>query len=155
MKKRNLSLTEILLVVLIVAVLAVIVFISINPMKRLGDSRDLRRSTDVESILSAVHSYIADNKGALPIGLTTNMAAQVQIGTIGGAAISTTMTSCTVAANAKVDLTTPLAKYLKTMPADPKDGTSAATGYVIQVDANNVVTVSACNSENASITASR
>lgn len=153
--KKGFTLIEILLVVLIIAILAVVVFVSLNPAKRLADSRDSRRTTDVDSILSAVHSYIVDNKGALPTGLTTGMAAQLQLGTAGGAAISTTTTPCTVAANAKVDLTTPLAKYLKTIPTDPSNGTSAATGYAIQVDANNIVTVSACNSENASVTASR
>lgn len=153
MKRKGFTLVEILLVVLIIAILAIVVFVSLNPTKRLADSRDSRRSTDVDSILSAVHSSIIDNKGTLPAGLTNNMPAQLQIGTASGAAISNTY--CTVALNAHVDLTAPLAKYLKTMPTDPLNGTSGSTAYAIRVDTNGIVTVTACNAENAEISASR
>lgn len=152
MKKRGFTLIEILLVVLIIAILAVVVFVALNPAKRLADSRDSRRTTDVDSVLSAVHQYVIDNKGALPTGLSNGMAAQLQIGSAGGAALTG---NCTVAANAHVDLATPLAKYLKSMPLDPSGGTAAATGYAIQVDSNGIVTVTACDSENAVVSASR
>lgn len=151
--KKGFTLIELLLVIVIIAILAVVVFVALNPSQRIKDSRDARRTTDVDTILSAVHTYIVDNKGALPAGLTTNMAAQVQLGTAGGPALTG---NCTVALNAKADLTTPLVKYLKTIPTDPNGGTAAATGYAIQVDANNLVTVTACNTEGATaISASR
>jgi prepilin-type N-terminal cleavage/methylation domain-containing protein len=152
-KLKGFTFVEILLVVLVIAILAIVVFVSINPSKRLSDSRDARRSTDVDLILSAVHSSIVDNKGALPTGLSNNMPAQLQIGTASGTAISNTY--CTVALNAHVDLTTPLSKYLKTIPADPLGGTSGSTAYAIQVDANGIVTVTACNSENREISVSK
>lgn len=147
-KKKGFTLIELLLVIVIIAILAVVVFVALDPAKRMKDSRDARRSTDVDTILSAVHSYIVDNKGALPAGLTTNMTDQVQVGTAGSAALTG---NCTVAANAKADLTTPLAKYLKTMPTDPDGGTAAATGYAIQVDANNLITVTACKTEGTTV----
>ena len=88
---------------------------------------------------------VIDNKGALPTGLTTGMV-EKQLGTAGtGCAIATGV--CSVAgATDCVDLATPLAKYLKTIPLDP-DGTDALTKYTIIVDSNNIVTVKACAAE--------
>ena len=150
-KKKGFTLIELLLVIVIIAILAVVVFVALDPVKRLKDSRNSRRTTDVTTVLSAVHSYIVDNAGSLPTGLSSGMAAQLQLGTTGGAALTG---NCTVALNAHVDLSTPLAKYLKTIPVDPS-GTTEATGYAIQVDANNLVTVTACNAEGTTIEASR
>lgn len=152
-KLKGFTFVEILLVVLVIAILAIVVFVSINPSKKLSDSRDSRRRTDIDMILSAVHSLIVDNKGTLPVGLANNMPAQLQIGTSSGAAISNGY--CKVALNAHVDLTTPLAKYLKTIPVDPLGGTSGSTAYAIRVDANGIVTVTACNSENSAVSASK
>lgn len=149
---KGFTLIEILVVIAIIAILAVVVFVALNPAKRIADSKDSRRSTDVDSILTAVHSYIVDNKGALPTGLTTNMAER-QLGTAAsGAAIATG--GCAVANAAALDISTPLAKYLKTLPVDP-DGTDALTGYSIAVDANGIITIRACKAENITIVAAR
>lgn len=148
-KRKGFTLIELLLVIVIIAILAVVVFVALNPVQRMKDSRDARRTTDVTTVLSAVHSYIVDNSGALPTGLTAG-GAQVQLGSTGGAALSG---KCVVAANAHADLSTPLAKYLKSMPIDPSGGTAAATGYAIEVDANNLITITACNTEAATVIA--
>lgn len=147
--------------VLIISLLAVAVFVSLNPTKRLSDSRDARRTADVENILSAIHSSIIDNKGSLPTGLTVSMPIK-QLGTAGSGCNNPG--TCTIAATACVDLTNatndPLTvtSYLKTMPVDPTGGTtydSTKTGYAVQVDTNGIVTVTACGAEGSTITASR
>jgi len=139
------TLIELLLVIVIISILAVTVFVALNPSKRIKDAKDDRRLSDINSILSAVHSSIIDNKGALPSGLTTGMV-EKQLGTAGsGCAISTN--GCSVAGDGDcVDLTTPMTKYLKTIPIDP-DGTASLTKYSIIVDSNNMVTVRACAAE--------
>jgi type IV pilus assembly protein PilA len=138
---KGFTLIELLIVVAIIAVLAVVVFVALNPAKRLSDAKDSRRSTDIESILTAVHTSIVDNKGAYPAGLAASTS-EVQLGTAAtGAAIATG--GCSAAVTAALDLTTPLVKYLKSIPVDP-DGTSALTGYTITVDANGIITVKAC-----------
>ena len=145
--KSGFTLIELLVVVAILSVLAVTVFVALNPAKRLKDSKDARRSTDIESILTAVHESIVDNKGTLPAGLTAGMV-EKQLGSgVTGCIINSG--GCAVAGNTDcVDLTTPMAKYLKTMPLDP-GGTSSAslTGYSINVDTNGIVTVKACAAE--------
>lgn len=149
--KKGFTLIELLVVIAIIAILAVVVFVALDPVKRFADARDSRRWSDVNSILTATHEYIVDNGGALPTGLSTSMA-ETQLGTCnsGGA------TLCTGAATACVNLTTPLATYLKSIPVGP--GTSAATAttaYSIEVDANNIVTVTACGAENQTVSVSR
>jgi len=136
------TLIEILLVIAIIAVLAVVVFVALNPGGRLADARNSRRFNDVNSLLTAIHEYTLDNDGALPTGLTTGMG-ETQLGSCasGGA------TLCTGASAVCVNLTAPLAAYLKSIPLDPKDGVAATTGYSVTVDANNIVTVISCRAE--------
>lgn len=151
-RKKGFTLIEILVVIAIIAILAVVVFVALNPAQRIKDSKNSRRSTDVDSILTAVHSFVVDNKGALPSGLA-NSTAETQLGTAEtGAAISTG--GCGVTATAALDLSSSLGSYLKSIPVDP-DGTAALTGYSIAVDANGIVTVNACQAEDTTISASR
>ena len=142
--KKAFTLIEILLVIGMIAVLATVVFVALDPAKRFRDTRDAKRSTDTQSILSAVQTFIIDNQGSLPAGLTTT---EKQIGTAAtGCAISTG--GCAVSGVADcINLTTPLAKYLKTIPIDPSGGTASLTRYSIGMDANGIVTVKACGVE--------
>lgn len=143
--QKGFTLLEILLVIGIIAVLATVVIVSLDPATRFRDARDSRRLSDVQSILSGIHQYIVDNKGALPPGIDTT---EKELGTSGsGCSFSTDICG----ASACVDLTTPLARYLKTMPYDPANGSDAHTRYSVQVDDNNIVTVRACDSEDATI----
>lgn len=142
--KQGFTLIELLVVIAIIALLSVVVFVALDPVKRFADARNSTRFSDVNNVLTAVHEYIVDNKGALPTGLTTSMS-ETQLGTC----VSGGATLCSGAAAACVNLATPLAKYLKSMPIDKGTGAAAATtGYSISVDANNIVTVKACMAEN-------
>jgi len=147
-QQKGFTLIELLIVVTIIAALAISVFVALNPSQRLKDAKDARRTADVDTILTAIHTAIVDNKGTLPTGLTTSMA-ETQLGTgASGCAIATG--GCVVVATACVDLSTPLVKYLKSIPIDPNGGTTytaAKTGYSVTVDANNIVTIKACGTE--------
>lgn len=147
-RKSGFTLIEVLLVIAIIVTLAAVVFVSLNPAQRLKDSRDARRTNDVNTILTAIQQYIIDNKGALPTGLTAGMS-ETQIGTgASGCAISTG--GCTVAATACVNLTTPLTNYLASLPIDPTGSTTytaAKTGYSVVVSSAGIVTVRACGTE--------
>jgi len=147
---KGFTLIELLIVIAIIAALAIAVFVALDPARRIIDAKNARRTADADTILTAVHASIVDTKGALPAGLSPGMA-ETQLGSAStGCAIATG--GCTVVAVACVDLTTPLAKYLKSMPIDPAglptyDATK--TGYSVIVDTNNIVTIKACGKEGA------
>lgn len=157
--KQGFTLIELLLIIVIISALAVSVFVALNPAARLADARGSRRQTDVDNILSAIHQYVVDNDGSYPAGMTATNMAEAQIGTdSSGCAISTG--PCTAAATACVNLSSELAPYLKSLPIDPAGSptyTAGKTGYTVQVDANGIVTINSCGSEenDADISASR
>jgi type IV pilus assembly protein PilA len=151
-ERKGFTLIEILLVIGMIAVLATVVFVALDPAKRFQDTRNAKRSTDAQSILSAIQTSIIDTQGTLPSGITT---VEKQIGTGPGCAIATG--GCNViGATDCVNLSATLAKYLKTIPQDPTGGTQALTRYSVAVDANGIVTVKACGAEGgATISVSR
>ena len=143
---RGFTLIELLIVITILATLLVVVFVALNPGGRLQAARDARRSSDVDSILTAIHQYVIDNNSTYPAGLST---VEQQLGTATtGCAISTG--GCTVTATSCLDVSTPLVKYLKSIPIDPVTTyTDASTGYSVLKDSNGIITVRACGTEGA------
>ena len=71
-KQKGFTLIEILVVIGIIAVLAAIVIIAINPARQFAQARDAKRTSDVSAISNAIGQYISDNKGAFPPGLTAD-----------------------------------------------------------------------------------
>lgn len=137
--QEGFTLIEVLLVVAIIAILAGIVIIAINPNKQLADSRNSQRSSDVTTILNGVYQYSVDNN-TVPASITTT-ATEI---------CATGASSCT----GLIDLSTltTSAKYLVSLPKDPQCTTTCATngtGYKISKDANNRITVVAPSAENS------
>lgn len=146
-QKKGFTLIEILLVIGIIAVLATVVIVALDPAKRFADARNARRLSDIQSILAAVQQYIIDNKGTLPTGIETT---EKQIGVAGGGC-SISSDYCNVDTSVCVDLSSELAKYLKSVPYDPGAGSSETTHYSIQANDNNLITVTACDSTDPEI----
>lgn len=131
--KRGFTLIELLLVIGIIAILAAIVIVAINPTKQLGDARNAQRRSDVNTILNAVYQYAIDHNGTLPSGIPTTTPAEVCV---------TGAESC----NNGVDLDVLTGSYLVRVPADPQaSGTGA--DYTIVRDTNGRVTVAAPSAE--------
>ena len=151
-QKKGFTLIELLGVIGIISALTAVVFVALNPAKRFQDARNARRTTDADTILSAVHQYIVDNGGVLPGGMVTGTTYQIGTCASGGA------TLCVGATSICLDLGTTLGtnKYLKTNPIDPSTTASAATtGYSVVKDTNNLFTVNACLAEGTTIAISR
>jgi prepilin-type N-terminal cleavage/methylation domain-containing protein len=147
--KRNVrggfTLIELLLVIGIIAILASIVIVAINPTKQLGNARNAQRSSDVNTIVNAVYQYAID-KNAIPSTIPTvakvicksNLPSPL---TRGGAGVATA--DC-------VDLGMLSGTYLVNLPSDPSVAAgSGFTGYNIVKDTttNGRVTVTAIHAE--------
>ena len=138
--RTGFTLIELLLVIGIIAILASIVIVAINPTKQLGNARDAQRRSDVNTILNAVYQYAIDNNGNLPTGITTT---RKQI------CASAPGTACGVVA-VTVDLDALTGSYIVRLPRDPSNAaTASGTQYFIQKDANGRITVDAPQSEQA------
>ena len=135
---KGFTLLEVLLVVAIIAILAGIVIIAINPGKNLGDTRNSQRQADVTTILNGIYQYSLDNNGTVPSGITTTA---TEICATGAA-------SCTGLVDLGVVTTN--GKYLVSMPKDPQCSTTCATngtGYKVSKDVNGRITVTAPSAE--------
>lgn len=133
--KKGFTLIEVLLVVAIIAILAGVVIIAVNPSKQLADTRNAQRRSDVTTILNATYQYAVDNGGALPATITTTPTA-----------VCATGGTCT----GLIDLTvlTTSEKFIAILPKDPSSGTVNSTGYNISKDVNGRLTVAAPSAEN-------
>ncbi len=134
--RRGFTLIELLLVIGIIAILASIVIVAINPTKQLGDARNAQRRSDVNTILNAVYQYAIDHNGTLPTGITTTSKPVCMA--------DATDTDCTNISGANLRLLT--GSYLVSIPKDPSLSSSltgTGTHYNIIKDSNGRVTVSA------------
>lgn len=140
MEKKGFTLIEVLIVIGVIAILAAIVIIAINPARQFAQARNTQRRSDVLAILNSVHQRMVDNKGNFAEGTTCDALP----------ATASTITSTVALGN--VDLCDCLVStYIARMPFDPTD-TSAGytscvtydTGYTIIQDATTGrITVSA------------
>jgi prepilin-type N-terminal cleavage/methylation domain-containing protein len=132
--KSGFTLIEILVVIGIIAVLAAIVIIAINPARQFAQARESQRVSNVDSLLDAIGQRMADNKGVFaassscPI-ISTSSTSSVDNGAGG--------TGLDLATNCLVPT------YIPSLPSDPSNPAAPSTGYMVSVDSNGRTTVCA------------
>jgi type IV pilus assembly protein PilA len=163
--RRGFTLIELLLVIGIIAILAAIVIVAINPTKQLGDARDAQRRSDVNTILNAIWQFAIDNDGTMPCeGAGTCVDSITRVlgtATSGCALVNATCPAIgagTIGTSDCLDLSTLANTYVVSIPRDPRADrfNAATTGYYVFTGAGGRVTVTSCYPEQeTSITVSR
>ncbi|MDO8468330.1 MAG: type II secretion system protein [Candidatus Peribacter sp.] len=149
MDNRNgFSLLRLIVLIACAAIALVIIFIVLNPAKRIRLNRNSRRTADVTAILQATQAYRSE-QGTLPPGIDTDTASVQMIGRNPGDCGAITCQGHRLPASdcAIRNLDESLQPYLQNMPMDPKSGSESDTRYFINRDAQQAVTVGACNAE--------
>lgn len=136
------TLVELLLVIALLAILAAVTIIAINPAKQLAKSRDTERSADVYSILSSIHQYAVDHDGSFPQGIDSDNLEICRTGSI----------NCT----GLYDLSelTNNQEYLVSIPTDPRCPdedyvycSENGSGYFMERGPSGKITISAPGTE--------
>ncbi|MEI8232432.1 MAG: type II secretion system protein [bacterium] len=138
---RGFTLIELLVVVSIIAILIVVVFESLDPLKQFREARNSRRWSQVNTLSTGIYRYIIE-KGRYPIGLS-DLTQQL------GTAKSDCDLNCPGAESKCLDIQADVIDYLPILPTELNGGSAEKTGYTISKNSsNNVITISSCGAEN-------
>ena len=144
------TLIELLIVIAIIAILAAVVFVALNPVQRFQDARNTTRSSAVSETLTAIHLFVVDEDGVLPTVLAAPTA-ETQLGTAAAGCDITAEGNACGSVAACIDLAGDLeGTYIASIPVDPQ-GSAAETGYSVEVNANGIVTIRSCDAEGGAI----
>jgi prepilin-type N-terminal cleavage/methylation domain-containing protein len=134
-KIKGFTLIEILVVIGIIAILATIVIIAINPARQFAQARDTQRVSSVNTILNAIGQRMADNKGIFAGLNSANGLTCPDLPNI-ATAVGTTL-DCLVPT------------YVTIIPTDPNPNTAlpGGGGYMVVASSTGRITVSAPSAE--------
>ena len=151
---KGFTLIEILVVIGIIAVLAAVVLVAVNPARQFKLARDSQRTSNVMAILNAIGQNISEHKGSF-----------VCNGSIKDLPLASTVlkSASSSPAGTGIDLANCIVPdYIASIPYDPAlstafytSTTSYNTGYEVFRDQNGRITASSSGELTATISATR
>ena len=138
-RNKGFTLIEILIVIGIIAILAAVVLIAVNPARQFAQARNSQRISNLNTILNAVGQNVADNKGnfVCPLIGTALSVATTSIGTnVGNSNLASCLVPTYIAAG---------------IPMDPNGGSDGDTKYQISTTSANRVMVCAPGAAEAAV----
>ncbi len=156
MNTKGFTLIELLVVIAIIAILAVVVFVALDPATRFADARDAVRENDVGEMLSAIKLSQVDNGGDYISSIDSMATNAVYMIGVGSSGCDDNNGNCDANVDDDglcVNLNDLVSNgYLAEVPQSPAGEvtwSTTYTGYTLKKSVQGIITVQACESENA------
>ncbi|MEN9614301.1 MAG: hypothetical protein RLZZ347_608 [Candidatus Parcubacteria bacterium] len=147
---RGFTLIEILVVIGIIAILAAIVIIAINPAKQFAQARNTQRQSNIDAILNAIGQRMSDHKGIFDGSFSVTGDSLSYVCPVLPSGTSTPIKydgghgDNLISGGTNLSCLTPT--YIATFPIDPAQSAgNPDTGYTAGIDSTGRVTVCAPN----------
>lgn len=139
--KAGFSIANLVISIGVFLILSAALWVTLDPVTRIGRAKDARREQDVLVIAQALKDYVRHNQGELPFANEISNRKRVLCSSLARLTCGADADACL-----KIDTTTDFfSSYLPTLPIDPDKTNSTDTGYYIEGDPNTgQITIGAC-----------